>query len=61
MGFEEGYPERKWSEEVRTSLKGKGRKYRHLHCIAADITTLSVVIHFKRKIKKLYKQNRYME
>lgn len=53
MGFEEGEAERKRSEAVRPKLKGKGRKYRHLHCTAADITTLSVISHFKRKIKSL--------
>lgn len=44
MRVEEERPERKRSEEVKLSLKVKGRKYGHLHVMASNITTVIVVM-----------------
>lgn len=63
MRVEEEQPERKRSEEVKLSLKVKGRKHGHLHVMASNITTVIVVISesFQKKDHEASDKNEYME
>lgn len=63
MQHEEDEPERKRNEEVKLSLKVKGRKYGHLHVMASNITTVLVIISesFQKKDQEASDKNEYME
>lgn len=44
MGVGEREPVKKRNEEVKPSLKVKGRKYGHLHLMPSNIITVIVII-----------------